>query len=294
MASLPVVLFCRTWSDREIRTLLSRMYPLPLDYGNVVDFENAIINCSRSIDLRDTPTSPPPAGERYLDSTLVRDLFFFFILLREFVREQKSYSPSSFFLSSQPIVSRELILRCDAIVGRIHAKFGVHEKYPHKIIEAGKDDIFEMLTSNVSTTVRILDEIRSDPKYVTHSFAHQLGRIDFHFPRVLRAKCRFRKFICLNDNLDPQRHSENELVRALLSDFYRSLYPMKSTFELPPQYRNRFTHRDELLEWRANRARARNAMLVLVALLLGLTVYNAFRHKIRRLWAIRTLPTLLV
>ncbi|XP_031784981.1 N-acetylglucosamine-1-phosphotransferase subunits alpha/beta [Nasonia vitripennis] len=225
----------QTWSDREIRTLLSRMYPLPLDYSLVVDFGNAIHNCSRRIDLSGITTLPPPPGERYLDSTL-------------------------------PIVTRELILRCDTVVNRIRSKFGRLDKYPHKIIEAGKDEIFEMLTSNVSTTVRLLDEIRSDPK----------------------------KFICLNDDMDPLRRSENDLVRALLSDFYRSLYPIRSSFELPAQYRNRFTHRHELLEWRANRARARNVMLLLIVLMLGLTLYHAFRHKMRRFCPIRTLPTLLV
>ncbi|XP_014209728.1 N-acetylglucosamine-1-phosphotransferase subunits alpha/beta [Copidosoma floridanum] len=226
----------RTWSDREIRTLLTRMYPLPLDYSLVVDFENAIINCSRHIDLRSVSTQqPPPSGERYLDSTL-------------------------------PIVRRELILKCDAIINRIRSKFGQRNKYLHKVINAGKDETFEMLTSNVSTTVKVFDRIRSNPK----------------------------KFICLNDDMDPLRRSENEVVRALLNDFYRSLYPIKSSFELPYQYRNRFTHRHELLEWRAGRIRARNAMLLLIILLLSFTFYHAFRHKIRRLCPIRTLPTLMV
>lgn len=94
--------------------------------------------------------------------------------------------------------------------------------------------------------------------------------------------------------MDPLRRSENEVIRALLNDFYRSLYPIKSSFELPSQYRNRFTHLDELLEWRANRTKARNVMLLLVALLLTLTLYQAFRHRIRRLCPIRALPALFV
>ncbi|XP_076277614.1 N-acetylglucosamine-1-phosphate transferase subunits alpha and beta isoform X1 [Lasioglossum baleicum] len=222
-----------TWSDREIRTLLSRLYPLPLDYSLVVEFENTITNCSNVVNIAEM--SNPPPGERYLDSSL-------------------------------PVVSKELVANCESVLKKIEAKFGEKKLYPHEVIKAGKNEIFEMLTSNVSLTVQLLDEIRRDPK----------------------------KFICLNDDMDPLRRSENEIVRALLNDFYRSLYPIRSTFELPVQYRNLFTHRHELFEWRANRARARNLLLCLIALLLVTTFYHLFYHQARRLFRIRALPTLLV
>ncbi|XP_033325197.1 N-acetylglucosamine-1-phosphate transferase subunits alpha and beta isoform X2 [Megalopta genalis] len=222
-----------TWSDREIRTLLSRLYPLPLDYSLVVEFENTITNCSNVINIAEI--SNPPPGERYLDSSL-------------------------------PVVSKELIANCELVSKKIDTKFGKKKLYPHEVIKAGKNEIFEMLTSNVSLTVQLLDEIRRDPK----------------------------KFVCLNDDMDPLRRSENEIVRALLNDFYRSLYPLRSTFELPVQYRNLFTHRHELLEWRANRARARNLLLCLIALLLVTTFYHLFYHQVRRLFRIRALPTLLI
>ncbi|EFN86605.1 N-acetylglucosamine-1-phosphotransferase subunits alpha/beta, partial [Harpegnathos saltator] len=223
----------RTWSDREIRTLLSRLYPLPLDYNLVMEFESAITNCSRRANLPDIVDVPP--GERYLDSTL-------------------------------PVVSRELISSCESVSRRMLSRFGVSSRYPHEVIKAGKNEIFEMLTSNVSLTVQLLDEIRRDPK----------------------------KFICLNDDMDPSRHSENEIVRALLNDFYRSLYPLRSTFELPAQYRNRFSQLHQLLEWKASRAKARNLLLCLVTLLLALTFYHVLSHHMRRLCRIRELPTLLV
>ncbi|XP_047346543.1 N-acetylglucosamine-1-phosphotransferase subunits alpha/beta isoform X2 [Vespa velutina] len=222
-----------TWSDREIRTLLSRLYPLPLDYNLVVEFENSITNCSKYLKLTENVKAPP--GERYLDSTL-------------------------------PVVSKELISNCDWVASKIEARFGESKRYKHEVIKAGKNEIFEMLTSNVSLTVQLLDEIRRDPK----------------------------KFICLNDDMDPLRHSENEIVRALLNDFYRSLYPLKSTFELPPQFRNRFSYREELIEWRANRTRTRNLLLILIILLLIITLYHLSYYHIRRIFRIRTLPTLLV
>ncbi|XP_020291371.1 N-acetylglucosamine-1-phosphotransferase subunits alpha/beta isoform X2 [Pseudomyrmex gracilis] len=223
----------RTWSDREIRTLLSRLYPLPLDYDLVMEFESAITNCSHRMNLPKFIDVPP--GERYLDSTL-------------------------------PVVSKELIVNCGSISRRMRSKFGESSRYPHEIIKAGKNEIFEMLTSNVSLTVQLLDEIRKDPK----------------------------KFICLNDDMDPSRRSENEIVRALLDDFYRSLYPLRSTFELPAQYRNRFFHRHELFEWRARRAKARNLLLCLLTLLLVLTFYRVFCHYMRRLCRIRELPAFFV
>jgi len=104
----------------------------------------------------------------------------------------------------------------------------------------------------------------------------------------------FRKFICLNDDIDPIRRSENEIVRALLNDFYRSLYPLQSTFELPSQYRNRFSHLHELLKWQASRAKARNLLLCLLALLLMLTFYHVLYHHMRRLCRTRELSTFLV
>ncbi|XP_043666200.1 N-acetylglucosamine-1-phosphotransferase subunits alpha/beta isoform X1 [Vespula pensylvanica] len=222
-----------TWSDREIRTLLSRLYPLPLDYNLVVEFENSIVNCSKYLKLTEDVKVPP--GERYLDSML-------------------------------PVVSKELISNCDWVASKIKRKFGKSKRYKHEVIKAGKNEIFEMLTSNVSLTVQLLDEIRRDPK----------------------------KFICLNDDMDPLRHSENEIVRALLNDFYRSLYPLKSTFELPPQFRNRFSYREELIEWRANRTRTRNLLLILIVLLLIITLYHLSYYHIRRIFRIRTLPTLLI
>lgn len=222
-----------TWSDREIRTLLSRIYPLPLDYSFVMEFENEILNCSKHVNLENPPQVP--SGERYLDSTL-------------------------------PVVTKKLIAKCDLIAKQLNAKFGKRKRYKHEYFKGDRSEVFKMLTSNVSLTVQLLDELRKEPK----------------------------KFICLNDNMDPARQSENEVVRALLGDFYRSLYPLRSSFELPAQYRNRFSHRQELMEWRASRTKARNLLLCLLTLLLFLTIYNLFYHQARRFLRFRTASILLV
>lgn len=57
-----------------------------------------------------------------------------------------------------------------------------------------------------------------------------------------------RKFVCLNDNID-HSHKDAQTVKAVLRDFYESMFPIPSQFELPREYRNRFLHVHELQEW---------------------------------------------
>lgn len=57
-----------------------------------------------------------------------------------------------------------------------------------------------------------------------------------------------KKFICLNDNIDHAKRGA-DLAKLILVDFYESLFPIPSKFEIPGQYRNRFLHLNELKEW---------------------------------------------
>lgn len=57
-----------------------------------------------------------------------------------------------------------------------------------------------------------------------------------------------KKFICLNDNIDHSKEGA-ELAKLILVDFYESLFPHASSFEIPGQYRNRFLHLHELEDW---------------------------------------------
>lgn len=65
---------------------------------------------------------------------------------------------------------------------------------------------------------------------------------------VFTASAPYRKFVCLNDNID-HGHKDAATVKAVLRDFYESMFPLPSQFELPREYRNRFLHMDELQEW---------------------------------------------
>lgn len=62
----------QTWSDREIRTLLARLFPLPLSLSALRFLEDVINNCSRSLDEpRSTSFYTTLIYERYMDSNLV-------------------------------------------------------------------------------------------------------------------------------------------------------------------------------------------------------------------------------
>lgn len=67
-------------------------------------------------------------------------------------------------------------------------------------------------------------------------------------PAAFTAPAPGRKFVCLNDNID-HGHKDAATVKAVLRDFYESMFPLPSQFELPREYRNRFLHMDELQEW---------------------------------------------
>jgi hypothetical protein len=55
-----------TWSDREIRTLATQLYSIPLTRGSILHFEGLLQRCAKG-----HPVQPVPPYERYLDSKLV-------------------------------------------------------------------------------------------------------------------------------------------------------------------------------------------------------------------------------
>lgn len=221
----------RTWSDREIRTLLTRVFPAPLSPNHLLDFEETILDCARNLPPTQVPSVPvsTPMYERYQDSPL-------------------------------PVVSWELVNNCPHLKKDILEELKRRRKYPFETVrEWSKDVTFTMLHSNVSHLVGDLDEIRRNPK----------------------------KFVCLNDNLDPKQESENSMVRAVLRDFYHSFFPLPSSFELPVDMRNRFLHVSELNEWMKSRTRLYVAIILAVITLCLLTFAvlcpDEVRHYGRRL-----------
>ncbi|XP_029017081.1 N-acetylglucosamine-1-phosphotransferase subunits alpha/beta [Betta splendens] len=207
-------------SDREIRTLATRIHDLPLSLQDLTGLEQMLINCSKTLPSNLTQLHlANPTQEAYYDP-------------------------------SMPPVTKGLILHCKPITERIHKAFKDQNKYKFEIM--GEEEIaFKMVRTNVSHVVGQLDDIRKNP----------------------------RKFICLNDNID-HSHKDAATVKAVLRDFYESMFPLPSQFELPREYRNRFLHMEELQEWRVYRDKLKFWTHCVLVTLVVFTVMSFFAEQL--------------
>ncbi|XP_016138851.1 N-acetylglucosamine-1-phosphotransferase subunits alpha/beta-like [Sinocyclocheilus grahami] len=207
-------------SDREIRTLATRIHELPLSLQDLTSLEQMLINCSKTLPSNLTQLhTVSPTQEAYYDP-------------------------------SMPPVTKGLVIHCNHITERIHKAFKDQNKYKFEIM--GEEEIaFKMIRTNVSHVVGQLDDIRKNP----------------------------RKFICLNDNID-HSHKDASTVKAVLRDFYESMFPLPSQFELPREYRNRFLHMTELQEWRIYRDKLKFWTHCVLVTLVVFTVISFFAEQL--------------
>uniref|UniRef100_A0A8C0SU04 N-acetylglucosamine-1-phosphotransferase subunits alpha/beta n=1 Tax=Canis lupus familiaris TaxID=9615 RepID=A0A8C0SU04_CANLF len=206
-------------SDREIRTLATRIHDLPLSLQDLTGLEHMLINCSKMLPANITQlNSVPPTQEAYYDPNL-------------------------------PPVTKSLVTNCKPVTDKIHKAYKDKNKYRFEIM--GEEEIaFKMIRTNVSHVVGQLDDIRKNP----------------------------RKFVCLNDNID-HNHKDAQTVKAVLRDFYESMFPIPSQFELPREYRNRFLHMHELQEWRAYRDKLKFWTHCVLATLIMFTIFSFFAEQ---------------
>ncbi|XP_072211782.1 N-acetylglucosamine-1-phosphotransferase subunits alpha/beta isoform X1 [Excalfactoria chinensis] len=207
-------------SDREIRTLATRIHELPLSLQDLTGLEQMLINCSKSLPANITQIHViPPTQEAYYDPNL-------------------------------PPVTKNLVTNCKPVTDRIRKAYKDKNKYRFEIM--GEEEIaFKMIRTNVSHVVGQLDDIRKNP----------------------------RKFVCLNDNID-HNHKDAQTVKAVLRDFYESMFPIPSQFELPREYRNRFLHMHELQEWRAYRDKLKFWTHCVLVTLIVFTVISFFAEQL--------------
>ncbi|XP_004623974.1 N-acetylglucosamine-1-phosphotransferase subunits alpha/beta [Octodon degus] len=207
-------------SDREIRTLATRVHELPLSLQDLTGLEHMLINCSKMLPANVTQLhAVPPTQEAYYDPNL-------------------------------PPVTKSLVTNCKPVTDKIHKAYKDKNKYRFEIM--GEEEIaFKMIRTNVSHVVGQLDDIRKNP----------------------------RKFVCLNDNID-HNHKDAQTVKAVLRDFYESMFPVPSQFELPREYRNRFLHMHELREWRAYRDKLKFWTHCVLATLIIFTVFSFFAEQL--------------
>ncbi|XP_054974186.1 N-acetylglucosamine-1-phosphotransferase subunits alpha/beta [Sorex araneus] len=207
-------------SDREIRTLATRIHDLPLSLQDLTGLEHMLINCSKTLPSNITQLNNiPPTQEAYYDPNL-------------------------------PPVTKNLVTNCKPVTDKIHKAYKDKNKYRFEIM--GEEEIaFKMIRTNVSHVVGQLDDIRKSP----------------------------RKFVCLNDNID-HNHKDAQTVKAVLRDFYESMFPIPSQFELPREYRNRFLHMHELQEWRAYRDKLKFWTHCVLATLIMFTIFSFFAEQL--------------
>ena len=119
-----------------------------------------------------------------------------------------------------PQITEILLQNCDTIMKQLNNSKKKESKFKHEIV--GEEDIaFKMIKNNATHVLKQLDEIRKNKK----------------------------KFICLNDNIDHDKVNAS-VVKGVLVDFYESLFPTPSQFELPNNLRNEFLYVDELISWK--------------------------------------------
>uniref|UniRef100_G3UG35 N-acetylglucosamine-1-phosphotransferase subunits alpha/beta n=1 Tax=Loxodonta africana TaxID=9785 RepID=G3UG35_LOXAF len=207
-------------SDREIRTLATRIHDLPLSLQDLTGLEHMLINCSKMLPANITQLNNiPPTQEAYYDPNL-------------------------------PPVTKTLVTNCKPVTDKIHKAYKDKNKYRFEIM-GEEEDAFKKIRTNVSHVVGQLDDIRKNP----------------------------RKFVCLNDNID-HNHKDAQTVKAVLRDFYESMFPIPSQFELPREYRNRFLHMHELQEWRAYRDKLKFWTHCVLATLIMFTVFSFFAEQL--------------
>lgn len=84
----------------------------------------------------------------------------------------------------------------------------------------------------------------------------------------------YRKFNCINDNLQAKYKEENELIKSILDDFYLSLFPKQSKFELNENSRNRFSYMKDYRNWKKRKNLIQNLIyfVFLITILISLKV----------------------
>lgn len=124
-----------------------------------------------------------------------------------------------------PLITESLLRACGPIIKQLNDSKKAENKFKHEIV--GEDDItFKMIKNNATHVLLQLDEVRKNRK----------------------------KFICLNDNIEHAK-GNSTLVKSLLVDFYESLFPLPSQFELRNNLRNRFLYVDDLKAWKKEKRR---------------------------------------
>lgn len=156
-----------------------------------------------------------------------------------------------------PLITENLLRNCEAILKQLNNTKKKESKFKHEIV--GEEDIaFKMIKNNATHVLKQLDEIRKNRK----------------------------KFICLNDNIKHDTVNAS-VVKGILVDFYESLFPLPSQFELPDNMRNQFLYVDELNSWKNKRKDmdfiSNGVIMVMMMVLLVCMCWSPILYIVRRI-----------
>jgi len=80
--------------------------------------------------------------------------------------------------------------------------------------------------------------------------------------------------------LPVEKNSDEALILAVLQDFYISLFPKKSIFELPDNYRNRFLYIEEYRAWKSSRVAIVYVISAFFVLAVLVSLYTCFKLEV--------------
>merc|ERR1739838_203393 len=160
--------------------------------------------------------------------------------------KKAKFNTESYFDPEMPLVTLELISNCPTLVDLVLSwKSSGETKHKSMLMDDSEID-FVMLDGNVSHVISKLDRIRKNDK----------------------------KFICINDNIESG--SDYLTVRNLLIDFYLTVLPQPSPFELPNNYRNRFANLADYVKWK----RKQRILLILCLSIIVLLLLIIFANRL--------------
>ncbi|KAI6658944.1 N-acetylglucosamine-1-phosphotransferase subunits alpha/beta-like isoform X1 [Oopsacas minuta] len=162
--------------------------------------------------------------------------------------------PESYYGENLPLINLEFFAECTELIELVKLHYSVLPKRKFEILN--EDEVaFKMINENSSKALGHLDWIRKNT----------------------------RKFICINDNIDHNTASAS-VVKSLIREFYLSLFPIPTPFELPSHYRNRFGYIDEYTKWQLQKSSIdvyfKIVILVTLVLIFVLVFYDKFKRKL--------------
>ena len=111
-------------------------------------------------------------------------------------------------------IPKLLIIECQNVTNKLSQLYRNEKQNKFEIV--GEEDVsFKMIRSNATIVAQELDELNKHLK----------------------------KFMCLNDNIDHKSSEDKDViaVKRMLVQFYESILPIRSQFELPFNRINEFT-----------------------------------------------------